>query len=454
MRSAIILAAGKGTRMKSNLVKPMHKVLDKPMVEHIVCNLKKANVDRIVTVVGYGAETVTTYLKDKCEFAVQAELNGSGGAVRSVTQLNNEDGYTLVVNGDGPLVQPETFEMMFKEVEGCGALVLSSILPEGLHYGRVIRDNEGNFLKITEAKDCNELEKKVNEINTGMYAFDNKLLFEYLPLLSDNNAQKELYITDMIQIMKEHGHKVKAIAIKDPDEGMGINDRYELYLATKWLQKKINKEWMLKGVTIIDPEATYISTDAIIGEDTIIYPNTRIEGATTIGKNNILEGDNKIVNASIGDNNLIQNVEITDSKIGSNCKIGPFVRLRNNCDIQDNTRIGNFVEMKNTKFGEGSKCAHLTYLGDTTVGKNCNFGCGTVTVNYDGVNKFHTEIEDNVFIGCNANLIAPVTIRKGSVIAAGTTVTKDVEEDAMAIGRVRQENKKDYGRIYLNKEGK
>ncbi len=451
MSNAIILAAGKGTRMKSELVKPMHKVLDKPMVEYIVSNLKKAGVEKVVTIVGYNAEAITDYLKDQCEFAVQEVVNGTGSAVKYAKQLEGAEGYTLVVNGDCPLIQPETFEMMLKEVEGYGMAVLSAVLDDAKSYGRIIRNEDGEFVKITEFKDCLETEKQVKEINTGIYVFDNKLLFEYLPLLTNDNAQKEYYITDLVEIFKAHDQKVKAIIIADSDEAMGVNDRYELSLAAKWLQRKINKKHMLNGVTLLDPETTYIGEDVVIGEDTIIYPNTIIEGKSVIGKNNTIWGANIFVNVTIGDNNLIKNMEITDSIVDNDNELGPYSHLRNGCHIHDNTRIGNFVEMKNTDFGSGSKCAHLTYVGDATVGERVNFGCGTVTVNYDGSNKWHTTIGDDVFIGCNVNLIAPVNVKDRCVLAAGTTVTNDVEPDDMAIGRVRQENKPGYGKKYLDK---
>ncbi len=451
MRSAIILAAGKGTRMKSELVKPMHCILGKPMVGHIIDNLKKTGVDRIVTVVGFSADAIISRYENECEFALQKEVNGTGSAVRSATQLENEKGYTLVVNGDCPLIQPETFEKMFAEAADVGMAVLSALLPEGKHYGRIVRDGNGEFERITEFKDCSEEEKKIREINTGIYIFDNELLFRYLPLLTNDNAQKEYYITDLVAIFKSKGHKVKAVLISDPEEAMGVNDRAELASAAKWLQRKINHRHMLEGVTLIDPENTWISPDVTIGRDTEIWPNTVIEGNCVIGENNRLRGANTLRNVTIGKGNDINNSEITDSVVDDGCQIGPYSRLRDGCHIHDNVRIGNFVEMKNTDFGEGSKCAHLTYVGDATVGKRCNFGCGTVTVNYDGSNKWHTSIGDDVFIGCNVNLIAPVSVADRSVLAAGTTITRDVEADEMAIGRVRQENKPGYGKKYLDK---
>ena len=330
MRSAIVLAAGKGTRMKSTLVKPMHKLLDKPMVEHIVNNLKRAGVERVVVVVGYDAEAITSYMQGQCEFATQLEVNGSGSAVRYASQLEGNGGVTLVVNGDCPLIQPETFEMMYREAENAELVVLSSVLEDGARYGRVIRDEKGDFVKITEFKDCNEEELKVTEINSGIYAFDNKLLFDYLPLLKNDNAQKEYYITDLIEIFKEHGHTVKAVPIADKDEASGINDRYELYFAQKWLQRKINYAWMRNGVTIIDPESTYISDDAVIGTDTIIYPETFIYGHSKIGKYNLISGGCYIENSVTGDHCTVTHADLIDSEMDDHKKIGPYLRIENN----------------------------------------------------------------------------------------------------------------------------
>ncbi len=328
MRSAIVLAAGKGTRMKSTLVKPMHKVLDLPMVEHIVNNLKKANTDRIVVIVGYDAEAVTSYMEGKCEFATQLEVNGSGSAVKYAKQLEHFGGTTLVVNGDCPLIQPETFEMMYQEAEEAELVVLSAVLEDARHYGRIIRNAEGGFEKITEFKDCNEEEKKVREINSGIYAFNNEMLFEYLPLLKNDNAQKEYYITDLVQIFKDHGKRVKAVPIEDPAEASGINDRVELHEAQKWLMNRINTAWMRAGVTIIDPESTYISPLAEIGKDTIIYPNTFIYGHSIIGENNLLKGANEITDTVIGDNNVICSSILENCMVKDNQKIAPFTYLR------------------------------------------------------------------------------------------------------------------------------
>ncbi len=452
MTSAIIMAAGKGTRMKSDGAKTMHKVLGKPMLEHIYDTLVSIGIDRTIIVVGHGQEEIKTYFKDKVEYATQQPQLGSGHAVMQAKALENEVGKTLICNGDCPLVQKETYEKLLEMGNDYPLVLLTTKLSDPASYGRIIRNEAGEVERIVEKKDCNEEELKVNEINVGIYCVDNELLWKYLPEIDNNNAQNEYYVTDLVKIFKSHGHKVGAYVASDSEEMSGINNRVELANANKWLQNKVNNYWLENGVTLVSPETTYISPESEIGIDTIIYGNVRIEGKTTIGKGNVITEGSYLNNATIGDKNTITSSRITDSSMGNNITLGPWAHLRNGCCIADNCRIGNFVEMKNTTFGKGSKCAHLTYVGDATVGSNCNFGCGVVTVNYDGKNKFHTTIGNNAFIGSNVNLIAPIEVGDNAVIAAGSTVNQDVETGDMAIARVRQENKPGYGLKYINKE--
>ncbi|MGI6607597.1 MAG: bifunctional UDP-N-acetylglucosamine diphosphorylase/glucosamine-1-phosphate N-acetyltransferase GlmU [Erysipelotrichaceae bacterium] len=451
MISAIVMAAGRGTRMNSKHAKTMHKILGKPMIEHIYDVLESVGVDNKVFVVGYGRESIMNHLQDKVQYAVQQPLLGTAHAVMQAEQLKKYDGKTLIINGDCPLVKAETYKLLLEKTTVDNPLVLlTTVLEDPKSYGRVVRE-DNQLLKIIEKKDCNEKELEIKEINAGIYCVDNKLLWKYLPEVDNNNNQKEYYITDLVQIFRKHGHKVMPLLIEDSEELQGINSMSELSNATKWLQMKINAHWMDNGVNIIDPASTYISTETTIGQDTIIYPNVRIEGKSVIGQDNVLTEGTYLENVNIGDNNNIKASRITDSKVGNRVSIGPNSHLRDNCVIADESRIGNYVEMKNVIFGFNSKCAHLTYLGDTTVGEHCNFGCGVVTVNYDGKHKFHTEIGDHVFIGSNVNLIAPVTIGDYTVLAAGSTITADVNEGDLAIGRVRQEIKPGYGFKYLNK---
>ena len=451
MKTAIIMAAGKGTRMNSNIPKPLHKICGKPMVEHIVDNLKSINVEEIVTIIGYGGSQVQEHLKDKSMYAVQEPQLGTGHAVMQAVQFKDYQGITLVVNGDCPNVQPHTFEKMFTELGDASMLVLSAKLDDPKAYGRVIRDQQDNVLKIVEFKDCNQQEKLINEINTGIYAFKTEDLFSNLEKLNNQNNQKEYYITDLVEIFNQQGKSVKAYIIPDSEEAAGINDKIELAQANMWLQAKINQKWMRQGVTMINPNQVYIDADVSIGQDTIIYPNNYLVGKTKIGANCTILSGCYIADSVIGDHNRIDNSRITDSKVGNEVMLGPWAHLRNGCEIADKNRIGNFVEMKNTYLGYDSRCVHLTYLGDAIVGSEVNIGCGVVTVNFDGVNKFQTVIKDGAFIGSNVNLIAPIEVGENAVVAAGSTVYSNVESEALAIARARQENKQGYGLKYKTK---
>lgn len=450
MLNAIVMAAGKGTRMNSHCSKTMHKVLDKPMIEHVYDTLNQLCCDNVVFVVGSGKEEIEDYFQDKVIYALQQPQLGTAHAVKQAEILKNYEGKTLIVNGDCPLVQKETYQKIIDMANSYPLVLLTTELSDPKAYGRIVRNDSG-VEAIVEYKDASEQEKAIKEVNVGIYCVDNKLLWQYIEEIDNNNAQKEYYITDLVKIFRKHNLAVGAYLCEDYKQLQGINSRIELVEANKWLQHKVNQYWLENGVTIVDPDSTYISTSATIGQDTIIYPNVRIEGKTVIGQDNIIEESTYLLNATIGDNNHLIAARITDSKVGNNVNIGPNAHLRNNCEIGDNCRIGNYVEMKNTKFGSGSKCAHLTYLGDSTVGEKCNFGCGVVTVNYDGKNKFHTEIGNNVFVGSNVNLIAPVKIEDFAVLAAGSTITNDVETGDMAIARDRQIVKKGYGIKYLKK---
>jgi len=451
MKSAIVMAAGKGTRMKSELTKTMHQILDRPMIQHVYDNLKKAKVDEIVVVVGYGAEQIKNHLKDKVEYALQEPQLGTGHAVMQAKMLKGKEGKTLLYNGDCPLIQPKTIEKLFEKANEAEFTILTTRIPDPLKYGRIIRDGYGNVEKIVEFKDCNNEELAINEINVGIYCVDNELLWKYIDELDNNNAQKEYYVTDLVEIFKKHGHTVNAMTADDFDEMIGPNDRVMLAKATDWLKNKLNTNLMENGVTLIDPSSVYVSTDTSVGEDSVIYPNVTMEGKVSIGNNCTILPNTFLKDVCIGDGCVIDSSRITDSKIGNDVTIGPNSHLRNGCEIADKVRIGNFVELKNTKFGYNTKCAHLTYIGDTIVGEKVNFGCGVVTVNYDGKNKFKTEIGDGAFIGSNVNIIAPVKIGKRALLAAGSTINEDVDDGDMGIARVRQENKKGFGEKYKDK---
>ena len=445
---AVILAAGKGTRMKSAKPKVVHEVLYKPMINHIVDVLKSMGVAETIVVVGHGKEHVEAIVKD-VTFVTQEVQLGTGHAVKMARDvLDGKEGLTLVLNGDAPLIREETIRAMIEyHMQGNNdATVMSADCDTSTHYGRVIKEN--NQVKgIVEYKDLQDHQRDVTEMNTGEYCFNNKALWNALDKVENNNAQNEYYLTDVISIMDKDGLKVDAYKIDDFNEVGGINDRIALAEATETLRDRINRQHLLNGVTIIDPKSTYIGRDVQIGEDTIIEPGCIIKGKTVIGSNCHIGPYCEFDNVTIKDRVEIKFSVISDSIIENGVDIGPYARLRTNCHILENVHMGNFVEMKKAVFGKGSKAAHLSYIGDAEVGSDVNIGCGTITSNYDGKNKSKTIIKDNAFIGCNSNLVAPVTIEENAYVAAGSTITKDVEEDAMAIARARQVNKEGYSKV-------
>ncbi len=446
---AVVLAAGQGTRMKSKLYKVLHPVCGKPMVEHVVDNIRTIDVKRIVTIVGHGAEMVKEYLGDKSEYVLQAEQLGTGHAVQQAEALlGSLEGTTLVVCGDTPLIRPETLQSLyeFHQQHNAKATILTAVADNPFGYGRIIRNALGQVEQIVEQKDASEEQKFVKEINTGTYCFDNKALFEALKQVKNDNAQGEFYLPDVIEILKQQGEIVTAYATDDFDEILGVNDRVALSQAEEIMRSRINEKHMRNGVTIINPLNTHISIEAVIGRDTIIKPGVVIEGNTIIGEDCIIGPNTQITDSRIGDRTTVTNSVVSTSTVGEDTAIGPFAHLRPESSLGNHVKIGNFVEVKKSTLGNDTKVSHLSYIGDAEVGNDVNIGCGSITVNYDGKNKHKTIIEDNVFVGCNSNLVAPVKIGAGSFIAAGSTITKEVPEDALAIARARQENKLDYAK--------
>lgn len=444
---AVILAAGQGTRMKSKLYKVLHPVCGMPMVEHVTGNVEQLGVEKIVTVVGHGAEKVQQQLGEKSEYALQAEQLGTAHAVQQTASLiEGLAGTTLVVCGDTPLIRPETMQALLDQhaETQAKATILTAIADNPTGYGRILRNSAGIVEKIVEQKDASPEEQQVKEINTGTYCFDNEALFEALKLVSNDNVQGEYYLPDVIEILQKQGEIVAAYATDSFDETLGVNDRVALSQAESIMRKRIAEKHMRAGVSIIDPATAYISAQAEIGADTIIHPNVTIDGNTKIGEDCIISSNTHIVNSVIGDRTVIRSSEIHESSIGTDTAVGPFAHIRPQTVLGNDVKIGNFVEVKKSEVGNDSKVSHLSYIGDAHVGTGVNIGCGTITVNYDGKNKFQTIIEDDTFIGCNSNLIAPVTVGKGSYVAAGSTISKDVPGDSLAIARARQENKEGY----------
>ena len=413
---AIVMAAGKGTRMKSKKSKLVQKIYGKEIVKRAVENAEKAGVKDIVAVVGYQKEEVMSVLGDSVKYAFQEEMLGTGHAVMQAKEyLKGKKGKVLVLNGDVPLLRPETLNKLIeKSIENKEyATLLTAIYDNPTGYGRIIRDEGGNIEAIIEEKDTKASQRKIKEINAGIYCFDIEELLSALEKIKPNNAQGEYYITDVIQLMNEKGLKTGAVIVEDNTEILGINDRIQLEMLTKVLQMRINTEHMKNGVTIEDVNNTYIYDDVKIGTDTVIHPNTIIKSGV---------------------------------EIGEDCELGPNSYIREGCKLANKVKVGSFVEIKKAIIGEGTKVPHLSYMGDCEIGERCNIGCGTITCNYDGLHKSKTIIGNHSFIGSNVNLVAPVTLGDETFVAAGSTITDDVPEYALAIARQRQTNKEDWNK--------
>lgn len=461
--AAIVLAAGKGTRMKSELIKVMHPLAGAPMIRWPIDAAREAGVTKFALVIGHQAEALRAELSDPdLSFAVQEEQLGTGHAVAcAASSLAGFKGTILILCGDVPLIRPATIRAMHEAHRASGAVltVMTARVAEPYGYGRVIKGANGRVLRIVEEKDASPEERDCREINAGIYCVAAEFLFEAVANLSNDNAQGEYYLTEIIATANARGLPCAAFTVDDPREIMGVNDRAQLAEAARIARERINNRLMLDGVTIVDPAATYIERGVVVGADTTIHPGVHIGTGSRLGAGCIIETGAVIKGSSLGDRCVVEpRAIIRTSRLGSGLVIkagsvmedavlhdgvavGPMAHLRPGTELLEHVKIGNFVETKKIVMGAGSKASHLTYLGDATIGSNVNVGCGTITCNYDGRQKHRTVIGDDVFVGSDVQFVAPVTIGRNALIAAGTTVTKDVPPDSLAIARVPQVNK-------------
>jgi bifunctional UDP-N-acetylglucosamine pyrophosphorylase/glucosamine-1-phosphate N-acetyltransferase len=444
--SAVVLAAGEGTRMRSSIPKVLHPLCGRPMLAHVIESLSALPLERVVVVVGHGAERVVKALSDQLhtgmpvEFVEQQALLGTGDAVSvalgsgGFDDLDDDD--IIVLAGDQPLLRPETLAVLatVHRTEDAAATVLTALLDDPTGLGRVVRDRDGRIARIVEHADADDDLRLINEINTSIYCFRRNLLAPALRRITPTNAQGEYYLTDAIEVLRAAGHRVIASVTPDPAEALGVNDRVQLAAAEAALRQRINTHWMLAGVTIVDTERAYIDTMVELGPDVRILPGTILEGRTMIGAGCVLGPDTHVVDSVIGRDCVVRNSVVRDAEIADECRIGPFAHLRAGTRLGRGVHIGDFVETKNAELGDGAKANHLAYLGDATVGAGSNIGAGTVTANYDGANKHRTVMGERVFTGSNSTIVAPREIGTGATIAAGAVVTRDVPPGALAQG--------------------
>ena len=439
----LILAAGKGTRMKSRKAKVLHSVGGATLVEHVLRAVQPISRE-ILVVVGHQADEVKASVAGVL-FVDQQEQLGTGHAVMCAREaLSGFKGDLLVLPGDVPLIRTETIQefVRFHREGKFQASVLTADIVNPHGYGRIVRRNDNEIAKIVEHRDASAEELKIAEINTSIYVFNTPLLFETLTKIRNDNAQSEYYLTDVIGILSGEGRKIGVWKSPQADEILGINTRQEIAYSDSVMRRRKCDELMAEGVTIMDPGSTFIDVDVEIGPDSVIFPSVQIYGPSVIGEDVTIRSFSRITNAQIGSHtNVLEGCIVEDSKIGDDVTIGPYARLRPGVILADDVKIGNFVEIKNSSLGTGSKAMHLAYIGDTTIGSNVNIGAGVITVNYDGSRKYRTIIEDDAFVGSDSQLIAPIRVGKGGFVAAGSTITEDVPAEALAIGRGRQVNK-------------
>lgn len=435
---AVVLAAGEGKRMKSKTPKALHKVAGKALTGWVADAAREATGAGPVLVVGSGADAVREYFGDSVRYAVQEQQLGSGHAVMSAREHLKGDGYVLVVAGDMPLIKAQTLRRIAQQAQekALGVCLLTAVIEDPAGYGRVLR--EGTGVRIVEHRDATEAERAVQEVNLSVYCFHIPALLKALDGLKADNNQGEYYITDCVHDIVRQGYAAVAVVCDDPDEYIGVNDRVQLAEAARLMRRRINNKLMMDGVTILDPDSTYIEAGVTVGSDAVIHPGVTLEGNTVIGEDAVLYPGSRIYNSTVGKGTKVQNSVLLDAVVGDNSTIGPYAYLRPGTVVGNGCRVGDFVEVKNAVIHDGAKVSHLSYIGDGEIGEKSNIGCGVVFVNYDGQKKSKTTVGKNAFVGCNANLIAPVTIGDGAYVAAGSTVTSDVEPDSLCVARSRQ----------------
>ena len=443
---ALVLAAGKGTRMKTTLPKCVFPILKKPMIEYIIESIEQSMIEDTVVVVGHQKEVIKDRLGSRVSYATQAEQLGTGHAALSAKDvLADKPGITLILLGDMPLINAKIIDKIIndhlKNKHDLTVVTAHYDNPKG--YGRIIRDQEGNIVKIVEHNDCTTEQKGITEVNSGLYVVDNTLLFEWLEKIPLNTRKHEYYLTDIVEMMLPH-HSVGTFVVRDAHLLMGVNDLYGISIAEKYYRNQINRDHMLNGVSMVNPDTITIGHNVVIESGVTIHPNTTITGNSIIKKQAVIGPNTEIHSSVIHAHVTVNHSLVYDSTVHEYSTVGPFAHLRNQAVVGPHNRIGNFVEVKKSTLDEHTKASHLAYIGDATVGKHVNFGCGSVTVNYDGVDKHQTIIGNDVFIGCNTNLVAPITVGNNVFIAAGSTVTQDIPSNALAIARNRQINKADY----------
>jgi bifunctional UDP-N-acetylglucosamine pyrophosphorylase/glucosamine-1-phosphate N-acetyltransferase len=441
--TVVILAAGLGTRMKSGLAKALHPLAGRPMIQHVLDTAAEIGPEKIILVLGHQADQVRKACDQyRTEFVHQSEQLGTGHAVRQAGDaIATATGPVMILCADTPLLNSETLNALV-ELHGksrAAVTFITAMVENPFGYGRIVRGKSG-VMRVVEEKDATARQKKIREVNAGIYCFEKKYLLSSLERIGKNNAQGEYYLPDTIALARKKRLKVSALLCGDPNEVMGVNSRYDLSRAEKIVGARINRKWMLAGVTMLDPDTIFIGSEVSLGRDTILYQNVRLEGKTMLGEGCIVFPGTRIVNSTLGNNVSVKDSSIIEeSDIAAGASVGPFAHLRPGAVIGAKAKIGNFVEIKKSTIGEGSKANHLSYIGDTNIGRDVNIGAGVITCNYDGFEKYPTVIEDGVFVGSDAQLVAPVKIGRGALIAAGATITRDVPADALAISRVSQE---------------